>query len=85
MEAGAGPSNDEWFEEHIYELVQKYPNQWIAVSGGEVICASATRWGAKSGAKRATGGRNFSLYFIEPSLLQMGFARGSSPPSEGPR
>ncbi len=84
MEAGAGQTNDEWFQAHVYELVQKYPNQWIAVSGGQVVCSSATRWGAKSEAKRVTGGKDFSLYFIEPSLLQMGFARSPSPPSERP-
>ncbi len=83
MEAGTGVSDDEWFQVHVMELVEKYPNQWVAVSDGQVVAASATRWGAKSGAKRATGGRNFSLYFIEPSMLQMGTRRGASPPSEG--
>ncbi len=82
METGAGMSDDEWFQAHVLELVEKYPNQWIAVSGGQVVASSATRWGAKSGGKRATGGRNFSLYFIEPSMLQMGAARGSAPPNE---
>ncbi len=84
MEAGAPMSDDEWFEAHVLDLVAKYPNQWIAVSGGNVICSSATRWGAKSEAKRITGGRNFSLYFIEPSMLQMGMPQGAPPPSEPP-
>ncbi len=85
MDASAGQSNDEWFQAHVYELVQKYPNQWIAVSGGQVVCSSATRWGAKSEAKRVTGGRNFSLYFIEPSMLQMGAPRSAPPSTGGPR
>ncbi len=82
MESGAGMSDDEWFAAHVYELVEKYPNRWVAVSEGQVVCASATRWGAKSEAKRVTGGRNFSLYFIEPSMLQMGARRGAPPPSD---
>lgn len=85
MAADAAMNDDEWFAAHIFELVEKYPNQWIAVSGGRVVCSSASRWGAKSEAKRVTGSRNFSLYFIEPSMLQMGFKRaGSSPPPEAP-
>lgn len=27
----------EWVSEHIQELVEKYPNQWIAVYKGEVL------------------------------------------------
>lgn len=82
MAVNAEESDDAWFAAHIYELVEKYPNQWIAVSGGQVICSSASRWGAKSEAKRITGGKNFSLYFIEPSMLQMGSLKRPSPPSE---
>ncbi len=85
MDAGAGPSDDEWFAAHILELVETYPNQWIAVSGGQVVCSSASKWGVKSEAKRITGGKNFSLYFIEPSMLQMGHVRSSSPSSERPQ
>lgn len=83
METSAGQSNDEWFQAHVMELVEKYPNQWVAISGGNVICSSASKWGAKSEAKRITGGREFSLYFIEPSMLQMGYARARPPPTEG--
>ncbi len=82
MEGSAEQSNDEWFAAHVLELVEKYPNQWIAVSGGRVICSSASRWGAKSAAKKAAEGQDFSLYFIEPSMLQMGFGRANPPPQE---
>lgn len=82
MDAGVGQSNDEWFQAHILELVEKYPNQWVAISGGNVICSSASRWRAKSEARRIAGGGAFSLYFIEPSMLQMGYARPSPPPSD---
>ena len=85
MERSAGQSNDEWFAEHVMELVEKYPNQWVGISGGKVICSSASKWGAKSAAKKAAGGQDYSLYFIEPSMLQMGFARSKAPPQEPPK
>jgi hypothetical protein len=80
MEDSAGGSNDKWFEANLLDLVEKYPHQWIAVLDGTVICTAASRGGAQAEAKRIAGGREFSLYFIEPSILQMGFARGRSPP-----
>ncbi len=79
METSPPVSDDEWFAAHVFELVEKYPNQWIAISEGAVICSSASRWGAKSEAKRITGGRTFSLYFIEPSMLQMGIKQPPRP------
>ena len=71
MDEGAMRSNDEWFGAHVLELVQKYPNQWIAVVDQTVVCSSASKRRARSEARRLAGGREFSLYFIEPSLLQM--------------
>ncbi len=85
MEASTTPSDDDWFRENVLDLVEKYPNQWIAVSSGKVICTSATRWGAKSEAKRLAGRGNFSLYFIEPSMLQMGTPQPGPSSQEGPR
>jgi hypothetical protein len=82
MEASAGKSNDEWFEANLLDLVEKYPRQWIAVLDGTVICTAASRGRARAEAKRIAGGREFSLYFIEPSMLQMGSAVGRSPPGE---
>lgn len=32
----------EWVSEHIQELVEKYPNQWIAVYKGEVCAHGET-------------------------------------------
>ncbi len=81
METGTTPSNDEWFRDNIFDLVEKYPNQWIAVLDRTVICTSASRRRAQAEAKKVAAGREFSLYFIEPSMLQMGFAR-PTPPTE---
>ncbi len=82
MEGQAGQSNDEWFQDNLLDLVEKYPNQWIAVLERSVIVNSSSRRRARSEAKRIAEGREFSLYFIEPSMLQMGF-RGR-PPTQTP-
>ncbi len=71
MEGNAPQTNDEWFRDNVLDLVEKYPNQWIAVMDGKVICTSASRRRANAEAKRIAAGGNFSLYFIEPSMLQM--------------
>ncbi len=71
MEVAGGQSNDEWFGAHVLELVEKYPNQWIAVLDRAVICSSSSKRRAQAEAKRLAAGREFSLYFIEPSMLQM--------------
>ena len=84
METGGTASNDEWFAANLLDLVQKYPNQWIAVVAGTVICTSSSRRRAQSEARRLAAGREFSLYFIEPSMLQMRFSRGEAPPGQGP-
>jgi hypothetical protein len=84
MAESSPPSNDEWFAANLLDLVQKYPNQWIAVLDGTVICTSSSRRRVRGEARRLAGGRDFSLYFIEPSMLQMGFARGGAPPEQPP-
>ena len=82
MEESGHISNDDWFKANLLDLVQKYPRQWIAVSNGAVIASGASRGGVRSEARRASGGRDFSLYFIEPSILQMGPIQGSTAPEE---
>ncbi len=79
MEGQASQSNDEWFQENLLDLVEKYPNQWIAVVERSVIANSSSRRRARAEGKRVAAGREFSLYFIEPSMLQMGFVRGRPP------
>ena len=64
-------SNDQWLEENYLDLVQKYPRLWIAVMDQRVICDAATRSTAEAKAKKTAGDREFSVYFIEPTALQM--------------
>ena len=82
MEANPGQSNDEWFRDNLLDLVEKYPNQWIAVLERTVIAASSSRRRAYGEARRIAAGKDFSLYFIQPSMLQMGLGRGRPPPEE---
>ncbi len=39
--------------------------------GRAVIATAATKGGAQAEAKKIAGGREFSLYYVEPSVLQM--------------
>lgn len=84
MEGGNRVSNDEWFVANLQDLVQQYPNQWIAVLDGNVICTSSSRRRAQGEARRLAAGKEFSLYFVEPSMLQMGLRRGGQPPEQPP-
>lgn len=82
MEDGADRRNDAWFEANLQDLVEKYPHRWIAVLDGTVICTAMSSGRAQAKAKRIAGGREFSLYFIQPSALQMGSAVGRPPPDD---
>jgi hypothetical protein len=64
-------SNDQWLEENYLDLVQKYPRLWIAVMDQQVICDAGTKSAAEAKAKKIAGDQEFSVYFIEPTALQM--------------
>jgi len=64
-------SNDQWLEENYFDLVQKYPRLWIAVIDQQVICDAGTKSAAEAKAKKIAGDQEFSVYFIEPTVLQM--------------
>ena len=32
-------ANSRWIQDHLDELVRQYPDQWIAVAGGQVLAA----------------------------------------------
>ncbi len=84
MAEPSGQSNDDWFRENLLDLVEKYPNQWIAVIDRNVVATSSSRRRAQAEGRRVAGAREFSLYFIEPSMLQMGLGRGAPPPPAAP-
>lgn len=62
-------SNDAWLETNYLYLVQQYPRLWIAVMDQQVICDGATKREVEGKAKNIAGDREFSVYFIEPTML----------------
>jgi len=64
-------ANDQWLEENYLDLVQKYPRLWIAVMDQQVICDGGTKSNVEAKAKKIAGNQEFSVYFIEPTALQM--------------
>ncbi len=36
--------DEQWISDHIQELIEKYPNQWIMVYNGEVIAHGDGVW-----------------------------------------
>jgi hypothetical protein len=59
--------NDLWLKQNYLELIQDYPNQWIAVLDQKVIASGNRRRQVESEAKEIAEDKEFSLYFIEPS------------------
>ena len=67
VESSTDVANDEWLKENYLDLIQDYPNLWIAVLGQAVVAFGNNRYTVSANAKTIAGGRPFSLYFIEPS------------------
>ena len=61
--------NDLWFKENYLELIEDYPNQWIAVLDQRVVCSAISKSAATEKAKEMLGEKKFSFYFIEPSEI----------------
>jgi hypothetical protein len=59
--------NDLWFKQNYLELIQNYPNRWIAVLDQKVVASGNMKRQVESDAKEIAGDKEFSLYFIEPS------------------
>lgn len=66
--------NDEWFKTAYLDLIQDYPDSWVAVCDQRVVAHAGTRAGAEAKAKEAVGDRRCSLYFIEPSDIRIGLS-----------
>ncbi len=60
-------SNDQWFKENYLQLIQDYPNQWIAVVDRRIVARGNIRSRVQADAEKIAGDKLFSLYFIEPS------------------
>jgi len=59
--------NDLWFKKNYLDLITQYPNQWIAVSGEQIISSGSTKRAVDAQARGLVQGRVYSLYFVPPS------------------
>ena len=66
-ESDEDKKNDQWLKENYIDLIQDYPNHWIAVADRHVICKGISKRAVEAEARRLAPDRTFSFYFIEPS------------------
>lgn len=59
--------NDLWFKKNYLDLINEYPNRWIAVSGERIISSGSVKRSVDAEAKERAQGRVYSLYFVPPS------------------
>lgn len=56
--------DQQWVSEHMYELVEKYPNQWIAVYQGQVMGQGEEAFKIWKNADKLNLGQPY-LWFVE--------------------
>ena len=55
--------DEKWADEHMSELLEKYPNQWIAVVNKEVACVGKNLAEVEEVARQKVGGRHPFSFF----------------------
>jgi hypothetical protein len=55
----------QWLLRHDSELVQEYPDEWIAAWGDRVLSSGTDLTGVRDRARRNVGGDDFILWFVE--------------------
>ncbi len=58
-----------WVDEHMPELVRRYPDKWIAVHGGSVLAAGADLGDVAATAKRQCDSDDLVFEFIHSGAL----------------
>ncbi len=66
--------NDEWLKKNYLELIQDYPNMWIAVWEQKVVSTGTSRSQVESKARKLMGDRKYAYYFIDPSNVEVGLS-----------
>ena len=61
-------NDDRWAKEHYVELVERYPEKWVAVVNGEVVSVGDGPSDVREEARRKTGERHIAVMFIEGGL-----------------
>lgn len=55
--------DEKWADEHMSELLEKYPNQWVAVVNKEVVCVGKNLAEVEEVARQKAGGRHPFSFF----------------------
>lgn len=67
VESDEDKRNDEWLKDNFYDLIEKYPREWIAVVGQKVIAKASTRTEVEDMAEDLVDDQDYSVYFIPPT------------------
>jgi hypothetical protein len=67
FESDEDRKNDEWLKDNFFDLIDKYPREWIAVLEQKVIAKGSTRTEVEKMAEEIIGDRECSVYFIPPT------------------
>lgn len=59
----------DWIEQHLDELGQRYPNQWVAVHDGRVVGAGDTLREATEAAERVAPPEDVAYHFVDDGTL----------------
>lgn len=58
----------DWVHEHISEITEQYPNQWIAVVDKQVVAAGKVIAEVRNEAEQKTGRKHFPVIFAERGI-----------------
>lgn len=60
--------DSEWAHEHMNEISEKYPNQWVVIFNKKVIAASTSGSEAEQIATEKVGNQEFVIMFAEKGI-----------------
>lgn len=60
--------NSEWAHEHMNEISEKYPNQWVVIYDKKVVAASTSGSEAEHIATEKVGNQEFVILFAEKGI-----------------
>jgi len=60
--------DSEWAYEHMNEISEKYPNQWVVICGKKLVAASISGSEAEQIAREKVGDQEFVILFAEKGI-----------------
>src|SRR5438105_1053778 len=61
--------NCDWIDAHMIDLIQKYPNQWVAVHSGRVLAADPDRGVVSAHARQCAAPEEITYDFINDGSM----------------